>query len=354
MLVVAYHIPKWNPILDVSVINNGYLMVDTFFGISGFVIYHSYAGRLTSPLEVLRFQFLRFGRLYAVHLLFFLVFVLLELTIHVAKSQGFGSNGTVPFSHNTPMAALWNVMLIQGMIPGQLPTFNYPSWSISVEFFVYMLFALLILLMRRFVLLAFGTGAAVAVAMLLLHNTFGMDFFVRGVAGFFIGCLIAEALRRHHAFALPQPVGWLIVAAFPAFLSLKPMDEFDIAIYGLTAALIVALLRTNDFIPSKLLRTPVLVWLGTISYSIYMSHAAVIWVTNQVVKLISDLPMIIGPDGGSIQRLSAPAALLASAAIFIVVLTVSALTFRFVERPSREASRRIAWSAPRTAPQAMP
>lgn len=37
-LVVFYHLPKWNPILDIRLVNNGYLMVHLFFVLSGFVI----------------------------------------------------------------------------------------------------------------------------------------------------------------------------------------------------------------------------------------------------------------------------------------------------------------------------
>ena len=39
LLVVFYHIPKWNPLLEIGIINNGYLMVELFFVLSGFVIY---------------------------------------------------------------------------------------------------------------------------------------------------------------------------------------------------------------------------------------------------------------------------------------------------------------------------
>ena len=39
LLVVFYHLPKWNPILDIKIINNGYLMVELFFVISGLDVY---------------------------------------------------------------------------------------------------------------------------------------------------------------------------------------------------------------------------------------------------------------------------------------------------------------------------
>ncbi len=70
LLIVFHHIPKWNPILDTKIINNGYLMVELFFVLSGFVIFSAYANKIGDKRDLLRFQFLRFGRLYPVHLLF--------------------------------------------------------------------------------------------------------------------------------------------------------------------------------------------------------------------------------------------------------------------------------------------
>jgi peptidoglycan/LPS O-acetylase OafA/YrhL len=42
LLVVFFHIPIENSYLDIGIIKNGYLMVDLFFVLSGFVIYNSY------------------------------------------------------------------------------------------------------------------------------------------------------------------------------------------------------------------------------------------------------------------------------------------------------------------------
>lgn len=70
LLVVFFHIPKWNDILYVNIINNGYLMVELFFVLSGFVMVSAYSERILSVRDLVRFQFLRLGRLYPVHLIF--------------------------------------------------------------------------------------------------------------------------------------------------------------------------------------------------------------------------------------------------------------------------------------------
>ena len=81
VLIFFFHIPKWNPLLNIGIINNGDLVVELFFVLSGFVIYRTYENKIFNVKDLLRFQFLRFGRLYPVHFLFLLVFIFLILII---------------------------------------------------------------------------------------------------------------------------------------------------------------------------------------------------------------------------------------------------------------------------------
>ncbi|MFX5464960.1 hypothetical protein ABTD44_21555, partial [Acinetobacter baumannii] len=78
--------PNWNPLFDIGIVRSGYLMVHLFFVLSGFVIYNAYAARIDSAQDLMRFQFLRFGRLYPVHLLFLLVYVLFEVAKYVGQA----------------------------------------------------------------------------------------------------------------------------------------------------------------------------------------------------------------------------------------------------------------------------
>ena len=45
-LIVLFHIPKWNVIIDINLIRNGYLMVQLFFVLSGYVIYNAYSTKI--------------------------------------------------------------------------------------------------------------------------------------------------------------------------------------------------------------------------------------------------------------------------------------------------------------------
>lgn len=76
LLVFLSHVPNWyGPFHQIAFIRNGGLMVELFFVLSGFVIFSTYGARIATFRDVVRFQFLRFGRLYPVHLTFLLLFV---------------------------------------------------------------------------------------------------------------------------------------------------------------------------------------------------------------------------------------------------------------------------------------
>ena len=137
LLVVVNHIPQWNSSFDIAIFNNGYLMVDLFFVLSGFVIFSAYGSRICSGRELAQFQFLRLGRLYPVHLLFLLVFAAIEVAKYIAQTRlAIASPNSVPFQVNNVGTFMQNIFLVQSVLPNRPTSFNIPSWSISVEFYM--------------------------------------------------------------------------------------------------------------------------------------------------------------------------------------------------------------------------
>jgi peptidoglycan/LPS O-acetylase OafA/YrhL len=82
-------------------------------------------------------------------------------------------------------------------------------------------------------------------------------------------------------------------------------------------------------------------WLGTISYSIYMSHTAVMWTVNQVFRVVLHKPVLFIGDRMTPQ-LSLPETAVSYVFAVICVLAISQLTYTFVEEPLRQKSRRLA------------
>jgi peptidoglycan/LPS O-acetylase OafA/YrhL len=342
LLVVFFHLPKWNPVLDVGIINNSYLMVELFFVLSGFVIFNAYHEKIGSFRDLLRFQFLRFGRLYPIHLLFLFAFVLIECAKYIAARKfGIVGPNTKAFQVNDLPAFVENLFLISGLLPTERLTFNGPSWSICVEFYTYLLFAFIALYAGRLRNVLFIAIACAALWLMWSGDTGRFEHIFQCLAGFFLGCLTAIAVKyaefKVHGFF---SIAILIVIA--VFLQIKSSMTMDLLIYLLSVLLIASLILSRGGVVRKILNLPGLTRLGTISYSLYMSHAAVEWAANQAVRLLMKKPEFIDAYGNSIPRLSAGEALTVAILITVAVILISELAYRFVENPFREHSRGFA------------
>jgi len=323
-------------------------MVDLFFVLSGFVIFNAYSDKIITQKDLIRFQFLRFGRLYPVHIIFLLVYVLIELSKYIAQIKfGIVSPNSIPFQRNNLSAFIKNIFLIQAVLPNQELTFNDPSWSISVEFYTYLLFGFSALFFRKTKILLFSFFAVVSLVMLATDSTFGYVSMIRCIAGFFIGCLTAVTTKNNKVI-LPPYMAVIVIILIVLFLQLKngtTATQYDLLIYFLTAALITSLILSPEkSLIKNILNLKPFTWLGAVSYSVYMSHLAVIWVVTQLFRFILKRPEIAGPDGKSMLQLSVTDAFAACSIIVVSVLLVSAGVYNFVEKPLREKSRNFAFS----------
>lgn len=343
LLVVFFHIPKWNTSLDIGIINNGYLMVELFFVLSGYVIYNAYAGKITNKSDLFRFQFLRFGRLYPVHFVFLVAFIFIEIAKYIAQSKlGIASPNTQPFRENNLTAIFQQIFLVQAIGPTHNAiTFNGPAWSISVEFYTYLIFGMSILFVATKKDLLFSLIAIVSLVLLVSQTTFGFNDLFRCLAGFFIGCLTALVTKAQKT-NIPKYASLLVLASIVFFLQLKTTKQYDVAIYFLTAALIATLVLSKNGYLNYVLNLKVLTWLGSISYAVYMSHFAILWVINQVIRVILKKPEILISEKYTPQ-LSNIETLIACVLLTLIVLSVSAFVYRFIEKPMREKSRRYAF-----------
>jgi len=340
LLVVLYHMPYWNPLLPhVSIFRNFYLMVPLFFVLSGFVIYKAYANKIQSAMQLLRFQFLRFGRLYPVHLLFLFAFLLIELTRWYAWSYGVDDGGPTPFVRNSMKNFVYNLLLVQAIVQSGMDAFSFndPAWSISLEFYTYLVFGLIVLFVRRIKIIVFLLVALAACVLLVIKPE--PVSIISCFAGFFIGCCTAW-LSEKITLKLPHYVITLVVLLLIFFLLLNN-NTIPITIYLLSAALVLSVLWSQDSYVCKILRLRFFVWLGTISYSVYMSHAAILWVCGQFFwRTIIKYPCIYA-DPTFKTPLPTWLIILTYFVCIIIVLLVSHLTYNLIEKTWRERSRRV-------------
>ena len=343
LLVVFYHLPSWHPqIHALPFVDNGALMVQLFFVLSGFVISGAYRGRLQSLDAVWRFQFLRFGRLYPVHLVFLGFFLVAELLkLYLATRYGIQSNNTRPFVENSWTAFAEHLVLLQPFL-GNALTFNSPAWSIGIEFYIYLLYALLLVyLPKQFNLIAAVLSMS-AICILGVADLDGSIWILRGISGFFLGALVHEFAVRRPGRTIPHLMP-IALAAMVLFLCADLSHWTALLIYPITAALIYAIATGSDDACRRFLRSSPMAWLGRISYSVYMCHAAVIWTASQVVRFMFKVPGAMSARGHVDAQMSLASALLACAVCVACTLLLGTVVCRLVEEPLRLASRR--WAA---------
>jgi peptidoglycan/LPS O-acetylase OafA/YrhL len=343
-IIIFFHLPKWNPILDIGLLNNGYIMVDVFFVLSGFVIFNAYSTKINTKKDLFRFQLLRFGRIYPVHLLFLIVYLGIEIAKYfIITKLGVGSHNFIPFETNNFSAFLKNIFLISSVLPNQSLTYNFPAWSISVEFYTYLVFAASIIITKKRKVMFFTAVSFISLLMLYTENTFGFDPILRCFAGFFIGCLTANFTK---GIEINLPNFYSVIAFFVifSFIHFKSTKDFDILIYFLTAAMIATIVLSKNGTLKTILQFRFFTWLGAISYSVYMSHAAIEFLINNFIKFVLKKPIVNLVNGEIIVQLSQLETLFACVVVVSAVLIVSALVHKFIEKPMREKSRRLVFS----------
>jgi peptidoglycan/LPS O-acetylase OafA/YrhL len=344
-LILIYHIPIWNSAYNLTFIRNFYLMVNLFFVLSGFLIYKTYSSKLKNIKEVLRFQFLRFGRLYPVHIFFLTIFVVIEIIKYFAQNNfGITSPNSQPFHENNITALFQNIFLLQAIGPtNNAITFNLPAWTISVEFYTYFLFALIVLYLKKYKNFFFFGFFIISLSFLLISkNYYGFDLLLNCFSGFFLGS-IAAYLENKIKVTLPKYTSLVVFIMIVSFLIFKRNSSYDPIIFFLTTSLIITLTANKKGYLNKILKLRLFVWLGTISYSLYMSHFCIIWIVNQFIRVVLKKPEIL-IGGKSIPQLTNFESFIAAILILSTVLIVSSLVHKFIEKPFRLKSRLYAFS----------
>ncbi|MFC7052616.1 acyltransferase family protein [Hansschlegelia quercus] len=298
LLVAAYHFNPAAHSMIGPLLRNAYIFVDFFFVLSGFVICHTYGDKLRSVADLTPFMIRRFARLYPLHLAILLIYVAIECA---RWAGGAVDSGRAPFAGSRSVATLLgNLTLTQSVGFFNDLSWNGPAWSISVEFWTYVAFALLVLAAGRFrvpVFAAVAVGALVAlfatgVSTLNVTADFGL---LRCLAGFFLGALvriflIGRAAVDHGASsAASSRQATLIEAATLvgalAFVTFAGDGRWSIAA-PIVFAGVVAVFAHGRGLMSRGLASPPLVMLGALSYAVYMIHALGVYALTTLAKLV--------------------------------------------------------------------
>jgi peptidoglycan/LPS O-acetylase OafA/YrhL len=245
----------------------GYLAVDLFFFLSGFVLMHVYGSRLAEDRHwrtVGKFLWARFCRIYPASLFTAGVFVLAFTIGHLLF----------------PADASFTQQVIAALLLMQVPwldtiVINTPSWSISSEWYAYLLFPFVVppvfgMTRRAAALLGLGLLLAVTTDHIVFagEQTAGCGALVRALPEFTVGVL-AYRLYSERLFRTIWEKDATFIGIVAMIIGACSAGISDGPIVILLLALLLASV-CNSGRMTRILNTGPLHWLGEVSYSVYI------------------------------------------------------------------------------------
>jgi peptidoglycan/LPS O-acetylase OafA/YrhL len=225
LILVLYHYCEGHGYRGVAwfdlPVGKGYLWVEFFFALSGFILTHVYGqrtGMFRTATGYWTFLKSRLSRLYPVHVFTLLTMLALMWALNVmAAAYGYVSIYHQPYPPiNTGPSFVANLFLVQAWNLFPWLTWNGASWFVSVEFFLCILFPLYLMWSRGNVLQAFALIAVgwIALALLASSTRHGLDLtfhdgVLRGAADFAVGCGLAMLYRQAVAAGALALPGWV-------------------------------------------------------------------------------------------------------------------------------------------------
>ena len=335
------------------VIAQGPIFVDFFFVLSGFVMAFAYQDKIVNNLGFKSFFLLRVGRVYPLHLFMLLVWVpYIGAKWYAYHNMGLGPSD--PAGDNNLVTFGSNLLLLHSLGLHDDQNWNTVSWSISVEFYTYLIFFVVVSLLRNsyrpvyaliIAVLSYGALYLLADNSLLLTFDYGI---LRCVGGFFLGMYVFELHKRQSFNA--NALVWsaveitLIILTALAIWKTDGSKTMQLTAFVAFAAMVYVFAAQREGIISKVLNTTFLRFLGKLSYSIYMVHMIVFTVAAVLANYVLKMPSItVEREGADLVRyINVPYADLITLGLMLVVIALSWFTYTFVEAPWRDRFRRMA------------
>lgn len=323
--------------------------VSFFFVLSGFILTYNYHS-LPDYNSIRRFWIARIARIWPAHAAAFFLFI------------GIFYPWSLQLIHDNGWIAAANLLMVHGWIPISevFFSFNAVSWSISTEFGFYLLFPFLIADFERTWCLKLFFSAMIVVALVIVGNVLDIPSEVTTAKSvsrsglvninplgrlfeFVLGMCASRVLERSvclRQIGFVQASAYEVVFLLLVVLSMTAASYCDILIQwiGQTGGMYLIQSGTGIFFTgfvvivaaqkgmlSRFLSNRVFVFLGEISYSVYLFHQ--IMLRFYSVYLINRFPMI--PDA------------VLYLLFWFFLLAFSAFVWKCIERPVRYFLRRI-------------
>jgi peptidoglycan/LPS O-acetylase OafA/YrhL len=266
-------LPSWAQ----SLVHGGYLAVQTFFILSGFVLARSYARATWGRGDLIRYGVARLARIYPVYLLSLVVVSPFIFDAMVKPGRSGPEKAGLLIDYG---------FLLQGWTGGSGVGWNTPAWTLSCEFFFYLLFPLLLVLVRkasRGAILAV-LAASIVTPVLLAHADVPWNWKpIHQLSDFAAGIAAAKILewlqphmaRRGFVLYLPALAAGALIIVYPRIMD----GTYGDVSTGLRPLNVLALigLALGGGAMARMLSSRAVEYLGRTSYSMYILHVPVLW-----------------------------------------------------------------------------
>ena len=326
------------PARDIAL--HGYVAVDLFMVLSGFVLALTTDAAWPSPAAYRGFLWRRVCRLHPLYVLTTLV-CLTEAWIF---REGLFAPGQ---TDSIPGAVLSNLLMTDTHL-WEVDSINGPAWVVGVEVTLNLFFPLFTLLCLRSSARLGGLLAGLAFLMLVAVSV--LDHRLNGGTAGALGTLDTRLMyarcgpelalgmycwRFRDRFAWAGNNRWLSLILL-GMLAMTPFKSLDL-VFVPACCLLVMGLSVERGVVAGWFGTAVPHWLGTISYSIYLWHAA----------FLPLRPGLIALSGVADAR---TAAMLVNSAGLLLLLGFATLSYRWFEEPARRWLRALGASPARDHP----
>ena len=283
---------------EIGLITKGYLGVDLFFILSGFILCHVYLDSFgekgfANGFGYARFLNLRVARIYPLHFA-----TLLATIAMVALAQWRGLSLDANIANWQALPAQLTLTHAWGLAPSA--SFNHPSWSISAEWLAYLAFpafAFVAWRLKARPLLALG-GAIISLCVFyfgfqafqpqgLTHATVFWGA-LRIIPSFGLGCALYLVFK---AGRVDKPTVYLSLFGVAACVlvlstSLGLHDSITVIAAGLMLLALAGQARGSEAkAKAPFMSHPWLVYLGEVSFAMYMVYVPWKWVFFKVASM---------------------------------------------------------------------
>ncbi len=344
--VVILHMSIIGSITELNFFRGSSLFVEFFFVLSGFVLAHTYGFK---DVSFKRFIISRTFRLYPLHLFMFFIFVFLELGKLVAYKYGFLFNN-LPFTGKKALSEIIpNLLFLQSWLPGFEPSsWNFPSWSLSVEYYMYIIFFFTLFIKSNFKYIVWFLFSFISFYMIV--NSFGiMSEVIRGLSCFFAGALIYLVYRKVNLkFENINSKLFSIIEFLSIFLIIyiiSYVEEYKAIYASFTFLVIVFFFAFEKGVLSKILKVSFFQLLGKLSYSIYMTHAAILFCLLSIAMVLEKILNIkFAPMIDEKRYIDFGNIFINNFVVFIIlfiVIFISIFTYKYIEVKGQEFGKRF-------------